>query len=260
MAWQIWYTGRASSLGADEVMRGHGTTLRSTWSTNVGAPGCWKSFAWIQLLLEGRSLEEGKKEEGPVHKGKKRKKAAAISDQDAPSAPLWVPSKRLLLSSLSSCDQALAAGAKGTSEVSAVCRDRPSLAPLVLGNCLTLTFCPLQGTIVRPSALQRSIDVILGKLGSIASAAQASEHLKSLAYLASTAAAKSDGSSFTEDLVDMTDAAITPPADPSAVALCLTEAIAQQKMLVQQDNLTKAPDTQRCVALPSAQTFSSKLL
>ncbi|CAL5227892.1 g10933 [Coccomyxa viridis] len=179
------------------------------------APTCWKSHAWIQLLLEGPPHKQSMKE-GLGHKSKRRKKAAADCDQDPLLTSLWMPSKRLLLSSLSSCIQASASAGKPTSE----------------------------GTI-RPSALQRSVDLILGKLRSTALASNTSEHLKVLADLASTTAANLHGSDTMREDSDMTDAAPHPPADPSKAGPCLGEAIAQQQMLVQQHSLTKDPNGQR---------------
>ena len=104
-----------------------------------------------------------------------------------------------------------------------------------------------------PSPLQRSVKLILAKLRSTASASEASEHLKSLVDLASTTASadKSDRSVNRRDNADMTIPAALPPADPTKGASSLTEAIAQQQMLVQHHNLAREPNGQRCIGFPS---------
>ena len=232
-----------------------GCPLRQTWLDQyiyVGAPGCWKSFAWIQLLLEGPRLEKERKGEVPIQKSKKRKKVAADCDQHLEAVPPWVPSKRLLLSSLSSCIQSAAAAVKSASEVSAWCK-ACSVVAHALEHLRLHNFWPLQG-INTPLPLQRSVEVILAKLRSTASGLEASEHCRTLADLASTAAsaAMSDGSVNRRYDADMSISTATLPADPSKAASSLREAIAQQQMLVQQHNLSSEPDGQRCMVFPSS--------
>ena len=77
--------------------------------------------AWAQLLLEGPPARKESGADTPSHKSKKRKKAAAESDQHAAPETLWVPSRRLLLSCLSTCLQASAVTSQGARKVSDQC-------------------------------------------------------------------------------------------------------------------------------------------
>lgn len=118
------------------------------------APTCWKSHAWIQLLLEGPPHKQSMKE-GLGHKSKRRKKAAADCDQDPLLTSLWMPSKRLLLSSLSSCIQASASAGKPTSEVSALCRCWAFIMAVVLVQLLQSFFWAFAGHYQAISAAEK---------------------------------------------------------------------------------------------------------
>ena len=84
----------------------------------AGAP-LTEVCAWVELLLDVAPVRQHAAGEAGSRNSKKRKKATAEADEEAPARRLWQPSQRLLLECLSTCMQALAAvSAPGNMKVS----------------------------------------------------------------------------------------------------------------------------------------------